>query len=93
MILQSEAFAKGDFYTSFIEKNLEKLVKQMEELFKERREKLNILKNLRRKPKEEKKVSNTSSVPEGLYTKCPECEQGYLSEDVPVSYTHLISHE
>ena len=27
MILQSEAFAKGDFDTSFIEKNLEKLVK------------------------------------------------------------------
>lgn len=58
----------------------------MEELFKERREKLNILKNLRRKPKEEKKVSNTSSVPEGLYTKCPECEQGYLSEDVQKNF-------
>ncbi len=58
----------------------------MEELFKERREKLNILKNLRRKPKEEKKVSNTSNVPEGLYTKCPECEQGYLSEDVQKNF-------
>ena len=47
----------------------------MEELFKERREKLNILKNLRRKPKEEKKVSNTSNVPEGLYTKCPDANK------------------
>ena len=55
----------------------------MEELFKERKEKLNIIKNLLRKPKEEKKATNnTSNIPEGLYTKCPECEQGFLSEDV-----------
>ena len=47
----------------------------MEELFKERKEKLNIIKNLLRKPKEEKKATNnTSNIPEGLYTKCPECE-------------------
>ena len=44
----------------------------MEELFKERKEKLNIIKNLLHKPKEAKKAtSNTSNIPEGLYTKCP----------------------
>ena len=59
----------------------------MEELFKERKEKLNIIKNLLRKPKEEKKATNnTSNIPEGLYTKCPECEQGFLSEDVQKNF-------
>lgn len=39
----------------------------MEELFKERKEKLNIIKNLLRKPKEEKKATNnTSNIPEWL---------------------------
>ena len=59
----------------------------MEELFKERKEKLNIIKNLLHKPKEAKKAtSNTSNIPEGLYTKCPECEQGFLSEDVQKNF-------
>ncbi|MFQ9793177.1 MAG: hypothetical protein ACLRX7_08060 [Acutalibacteraceae bacterium] len=39
----------------------------MEELFKERKEKLNIIKNLLRKPKEEKNATNnTSNIPEGF---------------------------
>ncbi len=58
----------------------------MEELFKERREKLNLLKTLLRKPKEEKTGAHVSNVPEGLYTKCPECDQGYLSEDIQKNF-------
>ncbi len=56
----------------------------MEELFKERREKLNLLKNLLYKPKGHK--NEHANVPEGLYTKCPSCEQGYLSEDVQKNF-------
>ena len=58
----------------------------MEELFKERKEKLNLLKNLLRKPKEAKRTESTANVPEGLYTQCPECEQGYLSEEVQKNF-------
>ena len=42
----------------------------MEQLFKERKEKLHLFKSLRKKRENERK-----EVPEGLYTKCPKCKE------------------
>ena len=47
----------------------------MEQLFKERKEKLHLFKSLRKKRENERK-----EVPEGLYTKCPKCKEGDIVE-------------
>ena len=46
----------------------------MEQLFKERKEKLHLFKSLRKKRENERK-----EVPEGLYTKCPKCKELILT--------------
>ena len=46
----------------------------MEQLFKERKEKLLLFKSLRKKRENERK-----EVPEGLYTKCPKCKELILT--------------
>lgn len=47
----------------------------MEQLFKERKEKLYLFKSLRKKKQNERK-----EVPEGLYSKCPECKELVLTK-------------
>ena len=46
----------------------------MEQLFKERKEKLHLFKSLRKKRENERK-----EVPEGLYSKCPDCKELILT--------------
>ena len=46
----------------------------MEQLFKERKEKLHLFKSLRKKRENERK-----EVPEGLYTKCTKCKELILT--------------
>ena len=50
-------------------------------LFQERRQKLTQFKALRPRPK-----TSTASAPEGLYTRCPDCKQDYLSDQVAAHY-------
>ena len=50
-------------------------------LFQERRQKLTQFKALRPRPK-----TSTASAPEGLYTRCPDCKQDYLSDQVAANY-------
>ena len=49
----------------------------MEELFNERKEKLSLFKSLLPKDKSNQKIQ----VPEGLYTKCPDCGKDYLTQE------------
>ncbi len=53
----------------------------MEDLFKERKEKLNLFKALFPKGKEPQKPA-PNNVPEGLYTKCPDCQRDILSQQM-----------
>jgi acetyl-CoA carboxylase carboxyl transferase subunit beta len=53
----------------------------MEDLFKERKEKLNLFKALLPKTKEAPKPAQ-NNVPEGLYTKCPNCQRDMLSQQM-----------
>ena len=53
----------------------------MEDLFKERKEKLNLFKALLPKTKEAPKPAQ-NNVPEGLYTKCPDCQRDMLSQQM-----------
>jgi acetyl-CoA carboxylase carboxyl transferase subunit beta len=46
----------------------------MEQLFKERKEKLYLFKSLRKKRQQKRK-----EVPEGLYSKCPDCKELILT--------------
>ena len=52
----------------------------MEQLFKERREKLDVFKSLRKKEKEP--VAKRIEVPENLYTACPGCGATLLTESL-----------
>ncbi len=52
----------------------------MEDLFKERKEKLNVLKSLL--PKKEPAKPPQANVPEGLYTKCPGCQGDILTQQL-----------
>ena len=54
----------------------------MEELFKARKEKLNLFKSIRNKMQDKKRID----VPDGLYTKCDSCGESILSEDLKESY-------
>ena len=54
----------------------------MEELFKERKEKLNLFKSFRNKLQDKKRID----VPDGLYTKCDTCGESILSEDLKENY-------
>ncbi len=54
----------------------------MEELFKERKEKLNLFKSIRNKIQDKKRID----VPDGLYTKCDTCGESILSEDLKENY-------
>ena len=53
----------------------------MEELFKARKEKLNLFKSIRNKMQDKKRID----VPDGLYTKCDSCGESILSEDLKES--------
>jgi acetyl-CoA carboxylase carboxyl transferase subunit beta len=50
-------------------------------LFKERRQKLTRFKSMRQSPNQ-----NRISVPEGLYTRCPDCKQDFISDQVAANY-------
>ncbi|MDD2417748.1 MAG: acetyl-CoA carboxylase, carboxyltransferase subunit beta [Oscillospiraceae bacterium] len=50
-------------------------------LFKERRQKLSLFKAMRPKPE---KTPNT--IPEGLYTRCPECKQDYVTDQIAAGF-------
>jgi acetyl-CoA carboxylase carboxyl transferase subunit beta len=50
-------------------------------LFQERRQKLTRFKALRPKPEKQ-----PVSAPEGLYTRCPDCKQDFLSDQVAANY-------
>ena len=54
----------------------------MEELFKARKEKLSIFKELRKKVGNNKRID----VPEGLYTKCDQCHESILTETLKDNY-------
>lgn len=54
----------------------------MEELFKARKEKLSIFKELRKKVGNNKRID----VPEGLYTKCDHCHESILTETLKENY-------
>lgn len=58
----------------------------MEQLFKERKEKLHLFKSLRKKRENERK-----EVPEGLYTKCPKCKELILTSKLKKKYVSLSS--
>ena len=55
----------------------------MEDLFRERKEKLSLFKALLPKAKETVKIN---LIPEGLYTKCPDCQKDLLSQHVKANY-------
>ena len=54
----------------------------MEELFKARKEKLNLFKSFRNKLNDKKRID----VPDGLYTKCDKCGESILSEELKENY-------
>lgn len=54
----------------------------MEELFKARKEKLSVFKELRRKIGNNKRID----VPEGIYTKCDQCHESILTETLKENY-------
>lgn len=54
----------------------------MEELFKARKEKLSVYKELRRKIGSNKRID----VPEGIYTKCDHCHESILTETLKENY-------
>lgn len=54
----------------------------MEELFKARKEKLNLFKSFRNKLQDKKRID----VPDGLYTKCETCGESILSENLKENY-------
>ena len=54
----------------------------MEELFKARKEKLNLFKSIRNKMQDKKRID----VPDGIYTKCDTCGESILSEVLKENY-------
>ena len=54
----------------------------MEELFKARKEKLNLFKSIRNKMQDKKRID----VPDGIYTKCDTCGESILSEALKENY-------
>lgn len=54
----------------------------MEELFKARKEKLSVFKELRKKIGNNKRID----VPEGIYTKCDQCHESILTETLKENY-------
>ena len=54
----------------------------MEELFRARKEKLNLFKSIRHKLQDKKRID----IPDGLYTKCENCGESILSEDLKENY-------
>lgn len=83
LILHTGEYVKGNFDTSFIENNLDKLVgNKWKNYLKSEKEKLNLFKFIRNKLQDKKRID----VPDGLYTKCDTCGESILSEDLKENY-------